>query len=634
MANTRRNSRESGRQRRPSQHQLILNFDRLLRDNKGGTIDNPIRYIPDDQLREYLEPLRINCEDAVSMDDLERGAKLAKMEHALDLGVETRLLTTSERKSLDIQRSAAFWREPKDLQMTLAVCCIAAAVQGWGQVANGNPQWPKDLHKVLHPYERNTENTMIFAAVQAIPWFSAAILGSYLSDPLSEYLGRRKALFVSGLCSFIASVAGSQGHYSKAYTTLLRLRKENVLAAKEMVSIHYQIQAERAVFLRRQADPENTGLDPFQRRLGRSNYWERLYNMVWFPRIRRAAVAAMVVMLAQQLSGINIYAFMATQFYISFSPVETSSPRDKEPSEDQIAKSFTFAIVFGLANMIFSIVAFFLVENKGSGSDAPERQADHNTSDLNDSTRRRQQDTPDPSTPDRISSSSGPSPCNRTSRHSRSSSVSTFNSADYGHQDRYRLDTRIQFRGRRFLLLTSLAAGVVTLLLTATMFSISEEHNNAREPMIILFTIVFAAFYSPGAGAIPFLYCAEIFPNEGRELGMSWSTFWNFLGAGILAMTVPFGIEHQGRLLGAFSGFNAIAFILVWFLVPGTNHTATLEDMSYVFGRRMRDHVSTQAKRLLPGTKVRGPNLQWPTVRREGGEDGQVQPPGNTPHES
>ena len=684
MPSTERQRQNSELERRPTQDQLILNFDRLLRDNRAGKIDNPIRYIPDDRLREYLEPLQDNCGDAVTMDILERGAKLAKIEHALDLGMETPLLTNSERESLKIQRSPAFWREPKDLQITIAVCCMAALVMGWDQVANGNSHWPKDIHKVDNPYERNKVNTQIFAAVQAIPWFSASILGSYLSDPLAEYVGRRKALFVAALCSFSASVAGSrvgswqallgtrvilglgiggkasivpvllseilpsskrgrllvswqaftatglaagsivcyilrdswrnqylsgaipafallvssfaacesprwliiQNQYPKAYNTLVRLRKENVLAAKELVSIHYQIQAERSVFLGRPADPEETGLDPFQRRLGRSTYRERLYNLVWFPRVRRAAIAAMVVMLAQQMSGINIYAFMSTQFYTTFGPGEDPRNRDKEPSADEIANSLKFAVGFGLANMVFSIVAFFLVENKES--------------------------TFDPSSDDRTDQSS-------------TASISTIRNKD--------LHQRIQFRGRRFLLLTSLAAGVITLLLTATMFKLSRE-NNARQPMIIIFTMIFTAFYSPGAGAIPFLYCAEIFPNEGRELGMSWSTFWNFLGAGTLAMSVPFlmtwGLD---RLLGLFSGLNALAFVLVWLFVPGTNHTATLEDMSYVFGRKMREHASIQAKRLLPGSNFKGPDLQWPKEFWGGGEDDQAGASGGMPDE-
>ena len=670
MSSIERQRQDSNLERRPTQDQLVLNFDRLLRDNTGGQIDNPIRYIPDDRLREYLEPLLVNCGGVVTMDDLERGAKLAKIEHALDLGMETPLLTNSERESLKIQRSPAFWREPKELQITLAVCCIAAMVQGWDQVANGNSGWPWTLQV--------STNTWIFAAVQAMPWFSASILGSYLSDPLSEYVGRRKALLVAGFCSFSASVAGSrvkswqallgtrvilglgiggkasivpvlmseilpsskrgrllvswqaftatglaagsiacfifreswrnqylsgaipafsllvsafaacesprwliiQGQYPKAYNTLVRLRKENVLAAKELVSIHYQIQAERSVFLGRPADPEETGLDPFQRRLGRSTYRERLYNMIWFPRIRRAAIAAMVVMLAQQMSGINIYAFMSTQFYSISGLGGNQDQGNEQPSRHQIAESFGFTIGFGVANMLFSIVAFFLVENKdpifdtGSGD-----------------------------------------------RTDRSSNASTSDVSIVNPQD---LPQRVQLRGRRFLLLTSLGAGVVTLLLTAIMFTLGEE-NNARKPMIIIFIMVFTAFYSPGAGAIPFLYCAEIFPNEGRELGMSWSTFWNFLGAGTLAMFVPFGLDWGlARLLGVFSGLNAVAFFLVWFFVPGTNHTATLEDMSYVFGRSMRDHASIQAKRLLPGNTFGGPNLEWPSEHQDRGENDQA----------
>ena len=90
---------------------------------------------------------------------------------------------------------------------------------------------------------------------------------------------------------------------------------------------------------------------------------------------------------------------------------------------------------------------------------------------------------------------------------------------------------------------------------------------------------------------------------------MSWSTFWNFSGAGLLTLFVPFGINWgHGKLLGIFSGFNALAFILVWFLVPSTNQTATLEDMSYVFGRKLRQHAKAQAKRLLPGSRVTGPS--------------------------
>ena len=66
-----------------------------------------------------------------------------------------------------------------------------------------------------------------------------------------------------------------------------------------------------------------------------------------------------------------------------------------------------------------------------------------------------------------------------------------------------------QLRGRRFLLLISLAGGMVTLLITALCFNIHES-SSARLPVIAFFIYVFTLFYSVGAGAIPFLYCAEV----------------------------------------------------------------------------------------------------------------------------
>ena len=324
--------------------------------------------------------------------------------HLLDVGREVAIpLTPSEKHSLEIQRSSAFWKEPKELLLTLFACSLASLTQGWDQAATGNLGWPTEFGLHVENGPPHGRDVWIFGGIQSVMWFSAAILGSYLSDPISEHIGRRGALFVAAICSFSSVIAASQTHswqalmgcrvilglgiggkasvvpilesevtpsskrgrllvgwqvfvatglfcgytasyilrddwrhqilsgaipafallvftwascesprwliiqgkYGKAFTTLVRLRKERVLAAKELCSIYYQIQAERWLFCGKPVvDEESEDPNPFTPELGRTSYLRRLINHYTFPRIRRAAIASMVVMLSQQLSGI------------------------------------------------------------------------------------------------------------------------------------------------------------------------------------------------------------------------------------------------------------------------------------------------------------------------------------------
>lgn len=49
-----------------------------MKDNRGGIVDFPLRTIPDHELPGYLEPLKENCGDVVTSEELLRGAILAK----------------------------------------------------------------------------------------------------------------------------------------------------------------------------------------------------------------------------------------------------------------------------------------------------------------------------------------------------------------------------------------------------------------------------------------------------------------------------------------------------------------------------------------------------------------------------
>lgn len=69
--------------------------------------------------------------------------------------------------------------------------------------------------------------------------------------------------------------------------------------------------------------------------------------------------------------------------------------------------------------------------------------------------------------------------------------------------------------GRRSLLLFTFPQMAWTLLAAGMCFFIPEE-NTAHLGLIALFIFLFAAFYSPGEGPVPFTYSAEVFPLSHR----------------------------------------------------------------------------------------------------------------------
>jgi len=60
-----------------------------------------------------------------------------------------------------------------------------------------------------------------------------------------------------------------------------------------------------------------------------------------------------------------------------------------------------------------------------------------------------------------------------------------------------------------------------TLLAAGLCFLIPE--GKAKLGLVAFFVFLFAAFYSPGEGPVPFTYSAEVFPLAQREIGMGFS---------------------------------------------------------------------------------------------------------------
>lgn len=110
-----------------------------------------------------------------------------------------------------------------------------------------------------------------------------------------------------------------RGRYGTAYQNLILLRFHPILAAKELLYIHFQSEVEsRFVDSRKrhftaaeqvhsaESKPGDGNLRrrrPWTRPAASVNYWEKLYHLFTVKRNRRAIVAAVVCMISQQLCG-------------------------------------------------------------------------------------------------------------------------------------------------------------------------------------------------------------------------------------------------------------------------------------------------------------------------------------------
>jgi Sugar (and other) transporter len=146
--------------------------------------------------------------------------------------------------------------------------------------------------------------------------------------------------------------------------------------------------------------------------------------------------------------------------------------------------------------------------------------------------------------------------------------------------------------GRRSLLLFTFPQMAWTLLAAGCCFLIPESAGTTRIGLIAFFVFLFAAFYSPGEGPVPFTYSAEIFPLAQREQGMAWAVSTCLFWAAVLSITFPRLLQAFTPTGGAqivffprrpflnrftyliviafgfYAGLNLIAFLLIFLFVP------------------------------------------------------------------
>lgn len=139
--------------------------------------------------------------------------------------------------------------------------------------------------------------------------------------------------------------------------------------------------------------------------------------------------------------------------------------------------------------------------------------------------------------------------------------------------------------GRRSLLLFTFPQMAWTLLAAGLCYLIPES-STAHLGLVALFIYLFAAFYSPGEGPVPFTYSAEVFPLSHREVGMAWAVATCLFWAAVLSITFPrmLAAMTPTGAFGFYAGLNICALVMIFLWLPETKQRTLVRFLAPLWG--------------------------------------------------
>ncbi|KAF4946659.1 hypothetical protein FGADI_11007 [Fusarium gaditjirri] len=579
---------------------------------RGG--DRTILYgdtTPPTEISEALTSLAEHLPN-VSVDELERTFSIARNinYYAITESSENPMpndLTEDEKKCIRDEREHVF--SQPGMPIIIITVCLAAFLQGHVQASiNAADIYAMDGSNPLHLPKG--EETWTSGAMNAMPYFTAALLGSPMSLPINICIGRRGALTVSAFLIIASSIgsafcqtwlelllvriiagvamgikavsapvlasetavrfwrgsivlawqlwvacgilmgsvinmaiADATGYleqakdnksrlalrlilgapavpalflliavamcyespryymrsdtpgYSidRAFQILLKIRSHRLLALRDLILIWWPDRPQRAEL--DQTDIErikHSGLTYMGRVVASLKLSKLQYSTLFQERfLRNAVYSTCIVSLAQQLCGVNVFAFYSNKMFSG--------------AYDNLKATLAYSVGFGGVNFLFGLLAMRSIDTLGR---------------------------------------------------------------------------------RRWLLFT---LPLMSLFLMAAAIAYKDNYSKgveARNIVGTVFVYCFVAAYSPGLGPIPFTLASESFPSSHREAGASVAITMNLFFAGLLSILLPeiYDAFHARGTLGVFSVLNVIAFILVLFLIEETS-SRSLEDLKKVYER-------------------------------------------------
>lgn len=560
---------------------------------------NPLAGIPKEQLLCNVEAFAQEKGLTDELEMLQKGALLAQRPAEYEEIVE---LSQAEKDAV-AHEYAHKWSHPKLLYMTIFVCSIGAATQGWDQTgSNGaNLSFPLEFGipesspvGVLpgQPgYVTDAEaqrNQWLVGVVNAAPYIASALFGCWISDPLNNYFGRRGCIFITAIillvtpiCSgltqnwwelFIVRLILGIGMGAKGSTVPVFAAENSPPQIRGALVMGWQLWTAFGIFLGFVANVAviDVGKIAWRLQLG-SAFIPALPLAVliyfcpesprWLMKKNRypQALRSLIRLRHNKIQACRDLYYIHVQLVEESKIVrgETYLKRFKELFTIPRVRRATVASTTVMLSQQLSgvnVIAFFsstiFLE---SGSTA--KQA--------------------------LYASLGFGAINFLFAFPALITIDTF--------------------GRRSLLLFTFPQMTWTLLAAGLCFLIPGEDSKTRLGLVALFIYLFTMAYSPGCGPVPFTYSAEVFPLAQREQGMSWAVATCLFWAAVLSITFPRMLKAMTPTgaFGFYAGTNIVAFILIYLFVPETARF-TLEELDAVFGVPHATFIRHQNTKVLP----------------------------------
>ncbi|KAH6670071.1 hypothetical protein B0J14DRAFT_597808 [Halenospora varia] len=477
------------------------------------------------------------------------------------------------------------WRQPTALYFTIICCSIGAAVQGWDETgSNGaNLSFPR----YFGIETKSTRDVLLLGLINAAPYIGSAFLGCWLSDPLNSYFGRRGTIFVSGhFCLW--TVIGSAftrtwpqllacrillgiGMGAKASTIPIYAAENAPAAIRGALVMSWQMWTAFGIFI------------GFCANLMVADVKE---SLAWRLQIGSAFIPAVPLIIGVYFCPESPRWYMKKgQYHKAYTsllrlrnkPIQAA--RDLYYIHSQLELE---AEILGHNTYMKRFVELFTIPRLRRATLAAftvmmaQQMCGINVITFYSST---------------VFVDAGAS--------HKVALIASFGFGLVNFVFAWPAIWTIDTYGRRSLLLFTFPNMAWSLLAVGLCSLIPS--GKAHLGLMALFIYVFAAFYSPGEGPVPFAYSAEVFPLSHREVGMGWAVAVNLLWAAILGITLPKMKDALG-VLGTFVFYailTIIAFCMIFLWVPETKQR-TLEELDYVFAVPTRTHMHYQLTKALP----------------------------------